>query len=127
MSEDDNKIEIDLQRKETEAGWITVIDRFGLKAAPIWFSWISWVLALGVLHFIYEKTNNIIILLFLILSYYLLWMYFSSFFFRIQIKGFPLIKSAGASRSISLILSGLLAGVAWVAATHVAQEIARFQ
>jgi hypothetical protein len=53
---DEEKIEIDFRRKEIEAGWIRIVDKFGPKGAPVWFSWLSRVLALGA--FEYGKTPH---------------------------------------------------------------------
>jgi hypothetical protein len=56
---DEEKIEIDFRRKENEAGWSRIIDRFGLKGGPIWFSWPSWILALGAFHYLFSRQGQL--------------------------------------------------------------------
>jgi len=58
---EDKKIEIDLRRRETEAGWNRIFDKFGLNGTPAWFNWISWLLTLAVLQYLYEKSRSKII------------------------------------------------------------------
>lgn len=127
MSNDDERIEIDLQRKETEAGWIAVLDRFGLRATPQWFNWVGWIFVLGFLHFLYVKSLSVVFAAMLVLSYGLLWFYFMGFFYRLKIKGIPFVSNRRVARLISIVISGSLAFSAWTVATFVAREIARFQ
>ncbi|MEP2802577.1 MAG: hypothetical protein ABJZ76_11610 [Alphaproteobacteria bacterium] len=127
MSNDQKKIKIDLKRKETEASWIAILDHFSLRAAPTWFSWISWVLALGALHFLHSKSDSFVLAAVIAISYSLTWLYFVGFFFQFEIKGVPFLKANSVSTFISLSASGLLAASAWIAATFIAREIARFQ
>jgi hypothetical protein len=126
-SDPDERIEIDFDRTETEAGWIRVIDRFGLRAAPTWFNWLGWMLALGALQFFHTKSDSAALGVVLAISYGLLWLYFWGFFFRIKIKGLPLLNRPSVARLASVIVSGALAFIAWRIATMVAREIARFQ
>ena len=124
---DHGRIEVNLRRKETEAGWVSVMDRFGLQATPTWFNWLGWVLALGALHFLHARSHSALFATMLLLSYGLLWLYFLGFFYRIEIKGVPLLANPTIARIVSIVISGLLAFTAWSVATFVAREIARFQ
>ena len=126
-SQPNDRIELDLQRRETEAGWIALIDRFGLRAAPTWFNWLGWVLALGALQFLYAESQSMALGSILLVSYGLLWLYFLGFFYGIEFKGLPLLARPKVARLASLVISGALALIAWRVAQSVAREIARFQ
>jgi len=111
-----NKIIVDFQRKETEAGWIRILDNFGLKATPVWFSWLSWILVMGAFQYLFEriewgvaKTGLLIILS---ISVSLLWFYFNAIFFRVEFRGLPFIRGKRAWLG-SMIVSGLLAFGSW--------------
>lgn len=123
---DEEKIEIDLRRRETEAGWNKIWDKFGLKGAPVWFSWLSWVLALGAFQYLFLKSKSIVVLVIIAISYSMLWFYFQAFFYRIDFKGIPLITER-RQQIASLILSGFLAWLFWRLATTIALEIAALQ
>ena len=127
MPNEHEPIKIDLRRQETEAGWIAVQDRLGLKATPVWFNWIGWIIALGALHYFHDKSQSIAIAIIIGISYVLLWFYFIGFFFRFEIKGIPFLAKPRIARLISFIISGSFAFAAWQVATTVAREIARFQ
>jgi len=43
----ENPVELDFRRRDTEGGWLSILDRFGLAAAPTWFDWLEWILILG--------------------------------------------------------------------------------
>lgn len=127
MSDNGKKIEIDLQRKETEAGWIAIIDRFSLQATPRWFNWVAWLFALGAIHFLHDRSPSIITGAILGISYLLLFSYFFAFFCRYEIRGIPFLTNPKLARLVSLVISGILAFSAWQAAIFIAREIARFQ
>jgi len=93
MAEKDEKFEIDFSRRETEAGWIEIYDRFGLTAAPVWFNWLGWIFVLGTLDFLYNQSGNILLLVLIIASYGLLYFYFFGFFFRFKFKGILFLAS----------------------------------
>ncbi len=100
------RIEIDLRRRETEAGWQGVIDRFALSATPRWFEWLGWVLILAAFDFVAAKSGSRGARLIPAASVGFLWLCFNAFFFRIHFKGWPWVSSARFERAISLILSG---------------------
>jgi len=123
----EDKIEVDLKKKQTEQGWIRIFDRFGLTGAPIWFGWLGWILALGAFQYMHLRTQSIIIAIFIVISYAMLWFYFCGFLFRIEFKGIPFINSPRSRQVASILLSGLLAAVSWRLAILVANAIAEIQ
>lgn len=125
--ESDAKIEVDFSRKETEAGWIEVVDRFGLNAAPVWFTWIGWIFALGALQFFFEKSRSVSLAAVIGVSYFLLWLYFWGFFFRFRFKGLPFSRRPAFAKFFSILISSALAILFWRAAILFSAEIAKFQ
>ena len=85
------KIPVDLNKKETEAGWQQIIDDFALKATPVWFSWVGWLFALSGLQYLYAKGKGILLALLIGFSIGALWIYFQAFFtFGEKVKTIPL-------------------------------------
>lgn len=113
----DNKIIVDFKRKETEAGWIHIMDNFGLNATPIWFNWLSWVLLTGAFLYFFEKAQNIFQKIglgtIIAISIGLLWFHFNAVFYRVEFRGIPFVKNLRRSRIASMILSGILAFGSW--------------
>lgn len=95
---DEEKTEIDFRRKETEAGWIRIVDKFGLKGAPVWFSWLSWVLALGAFQYLFNKTGSIVVFVVIAISNLMLLIYFMAFFYRFDFKGISWFPRTGGSK-----------------------------
>ena len=118
------RIEVDLRHRETEAGWQRVIDRFALEAAPKWFEWLGWVLVLSAFQFVADQSGRPVARLVPAACGAMLLLYFNAFFFRVQFKGWPGIKSQRAERAISVVLSGLLSTACWFAATFIARIVA---
>ena len=52
------QIEIDLRRRETEAGWNRVIDTFALEATPKWFEWLGWVLVIAAFQYLADQSGS---------------------------------------------------------------------
>lgn len=123
---DEEKIEIDFRRKETEAGWTRVVDKFGLKGAPVWFSWLSWILALGAFRYLFLKTGSTVVGVVIAISSGMLWAYFWGFFYRFDFKGILLVTER-RQQIASLLLSGVIAWLFWWLATTIALEIAALQ
>jgi hypothetical protein len=124
---DEEKIEIDFRRKETEEGWIRIHDKFGLKGAPVWFSWLSWILALGAFHYLFLKTSSIVVGVVIAISYQMLWLYFNGFFYRLDFKGIPMVSTGRRQQIASLLLSGVIACLfGWLAIT-IASKLAALQ
>ncbi|HBO96488.1 MAG TPA: hypothetical protein DD648_00340 [Candidatus Omnitrophica bacterium] len=118
------KIPVDLNKKETEAGWQQIIDDFALKATPVWFSWVGWLFALSGLQYLYAKGKGILLALLIGFSIGALWIYFQAFFYRIEFRNLPFIRNKKIERTLSLIFSGVLAYVFWRSALIIARIIA---
>ena len=116
----DDKIIVDFERKDTEAGWIRTIDNFAFKATPLWFNWLSWILLMGVFQYFLEKSQHILAKIVLgiivFISATLLWCYFNAVFFRLEFRGFPFITKPKYIRIASFILSGIMAFGSWTLA-----------
>ena len=113
MQHNENKGEIfvDLQRRETETGWIRLLDRFYLSVTPIWFTWLGWLAALAGLRYLSEKCDSFLLRAAWGLSVFLLTLYFVAFFNRFQFRGFPFMRRQAIVKTMSLILSMLLATI----------------
>ncbi len=116
--------ENDLRRRETEAGWQDVCDRFALTAAPTWFNWLEWILVLGAFDYLATKSGSWLPRVAAAVSLGLLWMYFNAFFVRLHLKGWFGVRSAGIERGVSTIISSLLAAGFWFAAQAIAETVA---
>ena len=117
-------VKLDLRHRESEAGWQRVIDRFVLKAAPKWFEWLNWVLVIAAFQYVADQSRNQLVRLVPALSVVLLWLYFNAFFFRLRLKGLPLVRSARVERAVSIVISALLSTACWFAARSVASVVA---
>ncbi len=123
----DDRIEIDLQRKETEAGWQDIVDRFGLLGAPSWFNWIGWLFALAGLTYVHETTGSLVFGVLRAISTMMMFFYFQGFFFKIDFRGLPFVRGTVAARLVSVIISGALMYGAWQGGMAISNEIARHQ
>jgi len=121
---DQSAIEVDFRRRETEGGWSAGIDRLGLAAAPVWFTWLEWILILGGLEYLAGKSGAIFARLTAGVSIALLWFYFNGFFSRFHFKGWFRIQSPAIERILSITASSIIAAVFWWIAQSVAQTIA---
>jgi hypothetical protein len=117
-------IEIDFRRRETEPGWQRIMDRFALAAAPKWFEWLEWILVLAAFQYLADKDGGGLARLVPAVSVLLLWFYFNAFFFRLEFRGLPLVRSGRVERIVSIILSGVLAPAFWLAAKTIADIVA---
>ena len=102
------KIQVDLKSKKTEYEWQSTLDKFWLSLTPKWFTWIGWVIVLGVLKYVNERTENMAISILHVASHILFIMYFIAFFYQLNFINIPFIKSEKISRLISILLSGSL-------------------
>jgi len=96
---------INLSAKKTEAEWAEANDRFFLKATPVWFEWLEWIIIIGAIQVIADKTQDIYVKLIGGISYAFLFFYFVAFFYRIEFHGIPLTKSEIRRRIVSFVLS----------------------
>lgn len=120
----DEKIIIDFTQKKTEAEVIKDLDNFAVKAAPLWFGWISWTLEIGVLEFFFKKSSSLYqkigLVTVIAISLLFLWTHFIAVFYKIEFQGIPFLKSPRKAQIASLIVSGVLAFIAWKLATELA-------
>ena len=100
------------------------IDRFALQAAPIWFTWLEWVLVLGAFDYLAAKSGSWLTRVAAAVTLGLLWMYFNSFFRRLHCKRWFGIHKPGGERAISSIASAVVAACFWFAAQGIAETIA---
>ena len=117
-------IEVDLRRRETEAGWNRVIDTFALEATPKWFEWLGWVLVIAAFQYLADQSGSRAIYFLLALSFVLLWLYFNAFFFRLRFKGLPLVRSAPVEHAASILISGAFSASCFFAAKWAARVLA---
>ena len=66
---------INFGSKKTEQGWQETIDKFWRDVTPIWFDWLGWVLTLGALTYLQEKTSDQYIQLIINFSYLAIFFY----------------------------------------------------
>jgi hypothetical protein len=124
MSEEQDKVVVDFQRKETEAGWIRIADSLGAKGTSVWFGWLEWILVLSAFEYLFLKTRSIYVVPILAVSGALLLLHFNALFFRIEFKGVPFFKKFEKSRLFAIVVSGLLAFGFFKLACHLALLIA---
>ena len=109
---------------QPEADESSHTDRFALQAAPTWFSWLEWVLVLGAFDYLAMKSGGWLPRVIAAVSIGLLWMYFNSFFRRLRCKDWFGVRSAGAERATSMLVSAVLAACFWFVAQGIAEAIA---
>jgi hypothetical protein len=100
---DQTRIEVDLRRKESEAGWQSLINGWALAVTPEWFEWLGWVLVLAAFDYLARQSGSWSVRLIPVLSVILLWLYFNATFFRFEVKGLPLIQSGNVERALSMV------------------------
>ena len=116
-------IKVNLSSKKTEAGWMEAQNKFFLNFTPIWFNWLEWVIIIGAVQVISEKTDDLRVRLILGLSYNLLIFYMIGFFYRIEFYGIPFIKSEKKRLIVSIMLSSLLALGVFNLLSHLATQL----
>lgn len=102
-------MKINLKAEKTEYEWQKIIDKFWLIFTPNWFNWLSWVLIIGAITYLAEKSNNILLNVAEIISYLSLFHYLQAFFYSLEFHGIPFIKNEKVRRAISLLISAFLA------------------
>ena len=117
------KKKVNLSAKKTEAGWGEANDNFFLSATPIWFEWLKWILIMGAIQVIANKTQDRLVQLINGISYIFLLYYMIGFFYNIEFHGIPLIKSERKRQIISLMLSVLLFSGVYYLLTHLASQL----
>ena len=85
----DNKIMIDLSARPLAQDWDDIRDRFLLKATPIWFTWLSWIVLLAAINFLQRKTDNLLIAVIFYHSLAMLGLYYDAALRRLKFLGLP--------------------------------------
>jgi len=97
--------------KKTEADWQNAIDSFFLNFTPKWFTFLGWLLTLGVLKYFYQKTNSRGVSLLYGVSFITLLFFLQSTFFRFPFYKFLPSKFVSSERfafGFSIIVAGIL-------------------
>jgi hypothetical protein len=95
---------------------------FFLNATPLWFDWLKWVIIIGVIKVVADKTQDPLVQLSLGISYIFLMLYLMGFFYRIDFH-IPSIKSEGKRLIISALLSGLLSTSIFIFLNHLTDRL----
>ena len=114
---------VNLSAKKTEAQWSEAYDRFFLHATPVWFKWLEWMIIIGAIQVIADKTQDRFVQLINIISYFFLMFYFVGVFYNIEFHGIPFIKSEGRRQLVSAILSILLSTGTYYLLIHLASQL----
>jgi hypothetical protein len=112
-NDDDQLIEIDFSRKETEAGWIRILDNLGKNAAPVWFNWLAWILIIAAFQYLFHKSRTIVLVPILVISVGLFWLHLQAFFYRLRFRNWPILRHWDSSRVPSMLVSAFLAWGCW--------------
>ena len=99
---------IDFQSKKTEFEWQQAFDNFWLDFTPKWFHWLGWVLIIGAITYLSEKSNSIYLNITKFISLFALFFYFQGFFYSFEFHGIPWVKNEKIRRVISLLISGAI-------------------
>lgn len=118
--------EIDLSARKTEAGWQETIDAFVLAATPKLFEWLGWVLTLGALRFVANKTQSIAVLVAPGITNGLLILYFYSYFYQFTFTH-QALRNRRTAQAVSLALSGALGGFTWYFVTELVNAVVASQ
>lgn len=114
---------INLSAKKTEAEWIEALDNFFLKATPVWFKWLEWIIIIGAIQVIADKTQDGFVQLIGSFSYIFLFWYFVAFFYHIEFQGIPLIKSKKIRGIVSFALSVSLGTIVYNLLFHLISQL----
>ncbi len=99
---------IDFQTKKTEFEWQQEFDSFWLNFTPKWFNWVGWILIIGAITYLSEKSDSIFLYITKFISFFALFFYFQSFFYSFEFYGIPWVKNERVRRGISILISGAL-------------------
>lgn len=101
-------MKVDFQTRTTETGWQRIVDEFWLMFTPKWFEWMEWLLILGAISYLSNTTKSSILSAISAISYVALAFYFQAFFYRLELKNLPLIKTPTAEFVVSAVASAIL-------------------
>jgi hypothetical protein len=131
-----DKSKTDLDRKinlfatKSESEWAYTAQSFFEKLAPLWFTWLGWIFALGGVSFLAEKTGSTALSVIGVASYSILYMYFLYFFasFRIEPYHSWALSRPGKLKQTFALIPILLITLVLVMATrelieHVVEQV----
>ena len=119
--------EIDLAARKTEAERIVAQDRFWLVAAPKLFEWLRWVVILGAITYVANRSDSFVLKILLSISYGVMLLYFQSFFYQVKFKNLPYVKNQNVERVISIGLSTLLSLGTYLLVRHAVDVLVKVQ
>lgn len=107
-------VQVDLAAKMTEFEAQQSLDRFLLAAIPRLFEWLRWAATIAALRYLEEVSESAGLRLINGALPILLLFYLQAYFFRLQFSNIPLLnrrplRGRVSERTVSLVLSGLLA------------------
>ena len=88
----DTMKKINFQSKKTEFEWQQAFDNFWLDFTPKWFNWLGWVLIIGAIIYLCEKSNSIYLNITKFISFFALFFYFQGFFIHLNFMEFLGLK-----------------------------------
>ena len=114
--------------KKTEPEWYADLSRFFLNATPKLFEWLSWILILGALSYLSERTGSLPVEIIRFTGYFFFLLYFLFYLnqytwrglgFVYTYKGFKRIEDWRLDRIISIGLTVLLWQIIRIGIRHV--------
>jgi len=97
-----------------------VVEDFRNKSAELWFRWISWAFYLGILKYIYLKSNHPLPNVLFWLSTFLIGLYFHAFFSKYEYGNMFLIKRKLLRDLVSVIITVLLTFIFYTVSINLA-------
>jgi hypothetical protein len=112
-TESADKISVNLKARKTEAGWAATLDRIGMKAAPMWFDWLKWILVLVTIAYSSRRTHGRSLSAVYFVSMVFFYLNIQGWLYSFEFRGLPLVRTEGQRRLASICLSGVLTAVMW--------------
>lgn len=105
---------VNLSAKKTEDEWAYSAQAFFETFTPLWFKWVGWIIALGGISYLAEKTTSTPLKIIESISYILLGFYFLYFFASFRIEPYHSWAKSKTSKTgrFFALLPALLFGLA---------------
>jgi hypothetical protein len=100
---------ITLNINKTDAEWFIWLDKTAIKYVPKWYTFLNWVILLGLLNYLSESSNDWRLKSLYFASLVGMFWYLQGYFYSLEFDGIPFIKKERTKRIISFFMSGLLA------------------
>ena len=114
---------VNFEARETMPERTNPVDRFFLYATPIWFDWLTWILIIGAIQVVADKTNDIYVHAILGISYFFFFSYMFAYFYKNKINGIPFIESNKIRRIVSIILSAWISLCVFYLLSHLVNPL----